>query len=1210
MTRTVVHGAFSKIMREEDCNIQDHLRNHVHLTNCIHVKNHLHKHSPNPMSAESAFIRDLIVLQRSRSLRDPSTSPSWHSPIADSLAKRLEKGAIQAGRRSVGHDHTIESKTGFSSSPLIAGFEAPKVVEWESKNSLEVGKENDGTEALDNQNTEGRMKKIGKSKSEVSARRGRAATAETRNLTDATGTSKVEERSSGLADPSHLHPDLGKGKKLINKDSHSQSHYEKSILRQVKGLFLDGEEVGPSQSHLHSRGIQHKMVVLRPSTNGRGSDSRDRSILGAELGAFKKRKLKGTRIHRALPGSRVGGHSELSLVSDSLANTAAHAKYHSEWNGISRFEENDESELTHAPRNGCGIPWNWSRIHHRGKTFLDMAGRSFSCGLSDSRIRKAEGPSPQIRTGSQVQASPDMLAMSNHSDSSERSDSEILPLLNEPSGSQASSQSAAWIQDYSGELGIYGNQSLKQDRDADLVSEGMSGDRRTFRQYLQSGQLVAGERHRSLTQKYVPKSFMDLVGQNLVSQALSNAISQKKVGLLYIFYGPHGTGKTSCARVFARALNCQSQEYPRPCGSCNSCIAHELGKNSSVREVGPVGSIDFENVMEHFEEMMLSKKPSMYQVFIIDDCDSLPSDSWSAISKIIDRAPRRVAFILISTNVDHLPHMIISRCQKFFFPKLRDADIISTLHFIATQENIEIERDALKLIATRSDGSLRDAEMTLEQLSLLGQRISVSLVQELVGLVSDDKLVDLLDLALSADTVSTVKTLRETMEAGVEPLALMSQLATIITDILAGSYVFTRERLRRKFFRRPTLTKEEMERLRQALKTLSEAEKQLRMSNDRLTWLTAALLQLAPEQQYIVPSSSADTSFNHSPLRASSRPESRPQASIRHELSNKRRSNLHIASTSDDRGAGQVPALSHEDVEEIWVNVLEKLQSNTLKQFLDREGQLISVNISTVPTVKVLFTSHSNKAKAEKFKACISQAFHAVLHFPVKVEFLHEVKEKRVDVQSSLAIIAEKDTAHKTSDEKLRADDKVPKPGQGDGKRSSKITNTKAGSSQGRKLHPNSQEIDKNEIVEITASLGQLKNSVQLDENNLGSAWVEEAADRHQSFSVSVQAEKVKPRNHSLRKSLVKGKVSLAHVIQQAESTQHGGWSRHEDISIAEKLEQENLRLEPSSRVLLCWKASKVTLRKLPRPKSRASRTRPFLKLVPCARCPCSKSPM
>ncbi|XP_031494271.1 protein STICHEL-like 3 isoform X2 [Nymphaea colorata] len=1207
MTRTVVHGASSKILREEDCNIQDHLRNHVHLTNCIHVKNHLHKYSPNPMSAESALIRDLIVLQRSRSLRDPSTSPSWHSPIADSLAKRLEKGAIQAGRRSVGPDHTIESRTGFSSSPLLASFEASRVVERESKNCLEVGKENDGSGVVVYQNIQGRMKKVGKGKGEASAPKGREANVEMRNLAGATGTSKVEERSSALADYSHLHPDLGKrktvskGRKLVIKDSHSQSHHEKSILEQVKEIYLDGEDVGPSQSHLHSR---HKMVIQRPGTSGRGSDNIDRSNLGAEFGAFKKRKLKSARISRALPGSRVGGgHNELSLVSDSLANAAAHAKYRSEWNGISGYEENDETELTHAPRNGCGIPWNWSRIHHRGKTFLDMAGRSFSCGLSDSRLRKAEGPS------SQVPASPDMLATSNQSDSSARSDSEVLPLLNEPSGSQASSQSAAWVRDYSGELGIYGNQRLKQDRDSDLVSEGRSGDQQTFRQYLQSGELIPGERHRSLTQKYVPKSFMDLVGQNLVSQALSNAIAQKKVGLLYIFYGPHGTGKTSCARVFARALNCQSLEYPRPCGSCNSCIAHELGKSSSVHEVGPVGSLDFENVMEHFEDMVLSKKSSLYRVFIIDDCDSLPSDSWSAISKIIDRAPRRIVFILISTNIDHLPHMIISRCQKFFFPKLRDADIISTLHFIATQENIEIERDAVKLIATRSDGSLRDAEMTLEQLSLLGQRISVSLVQELVGLVSDDKLVDLLDLALSADTVSTVKTLREIMEAGVEPLALMSQLATIITDILAGSYVFTRERLRRKFFRRPTLSKEEMERLRQALKTLSEAEKQLRMSNDRLTWLTAALLQLAPEQQYIVPSSSADTSFNHSPLRPSSRDESRTRTSIHLELSKNRRSNLHVASTSDDHGVGQIPGLSHKDMEEIWANVLEKIQSNTLKQFLDREGQLISVNVGTAPTVKLLFTSHSNKAKAEKFKACISQAFHAVLHFSVEVEFLHETKEKKGDVQSSLAVIAENDTSHRISDQKLRAHNKVPKAGQSDGRRSSKSTNTKVGSSsQGRKLHPNSQETTKNEIVEITASPIQLKSNV-LDENNMESAWVEEAADRHQSSSVSVHARKVKSRDHSLRKSLVKGKVSLAHVIQQAESTQHGGRSRCEGISIAEKLEQENLRLEPSSRVMLCWKASKVTLRKLPRLKSRPRRTRSLLKLVPCGRCACSKSP-
>jgi DNA polymerase III subunit gamma/tau len=231
----------------------------------------------------------------------------------------------------------------------------------------------------------------------------------------------------------------------------------------------------------------------------------------------------------------------------------------------------------------------------------------------------------------------------------------------------------------------------------------------------------------------MPRTFRDLVGQNLVAQALLNAVMRRKVGLLYVFYGPHGTGKTSCARIFARALNCQSLEHPKPCGFCNSCIAHDMGKNRNIREVGPVSNFDFESIMDLLDSMIVSQQPSQYRVFIFDDCDTLSPDCWSAISKVIDRAPRRVVFVLVSSSLDVLPHIIISRCQKFFFPKLKDADIIYTLQWIATKEDLEIDKDALKLIASRSDGSLRDAEMTLEQLSLLGQRISVPLVQELVS---------------------------------------------------------------------------------------------------------------------------------------------------------------------------------------------------------------------------------------------------------------------------------------------------------------------------------------------------------------------------------------------------------------------------------------------------------------------------------------------
>ncbi|KAG8086169.1 hypothetical protein GUJ93_ZPchr0010g9924 [Zizania palustris] len=510
-------------------------------------------------------------------------------------------------------------------------------------------------------------------------------------------------------------------------------------------------------------------------------------------------------------------------------------------------EEVHKSQMSQDTRNVCGIPWNWSRIHHRGKSFLDMAGRSFSCGLSDpksaSAARRSEAAA--ISAGSRGymngSRSHPHFPVTARLTSSSSSDSDSLPLLVDGVRNGIGGISR---RSFSGELRIFSNQT--SELDSDLASEARGSQR---------------GRHRSLTQKYSPRTFKDVVGQSLVVQALSNAILKRKIGLVYVFYGPHGTGKTSCARVFAKALNCHSAGHPRPCDSCASCIAHNLGKSRSLMEIGPVGNIDLDSIVDILDNAMLSPAPTQHRVFIIDDCNTLPPDTWSVISKVIERAPRRVVFVLISPSLD-LPHIIVSRCQKFFFPKLKECDIVNTLQWISTSEGLDVDRDALKLIASRSDGSLRDAEMTLDQLSLLGQRISMLLVQELVGLVSDDKLVDLLDLALSADTVNTVKTLRDITETGVEPLALMSQIATIITDILAGTYTFTRERVRRKFFKHPALSKDDMEKLRQALKTLSEAEKQLRVSNEKMTWLTAALLQLAPDKQYVLPSSSTSTSFN------------------------------------------------------------------------------------------------------------------------------------------------------------------------------------------------------------------------------------------------------------------------------------------------------------------------------------------------------------
>ncbi|KAH6759476.1 AAA-type ATPase family protein [Perilla frutescens var. frutescens] len=1168
MTRAVR----DRILKDVNGNISDHLRNHIHLTNCIHLKNHMHKNSP--ILADRALMRELVVLQRSRSLRDPSASPpSWQSPsVIDVLLKRGEMDELVGGRRSIGIEHGRIS----GSSPVPA----PKAA------SAQVSRHNeDATAAV--------IDRSGKDGIRGHRRVKRGESSEKFPGNDV----HWEDGDGHPEDGSHLVPDRVSGnsqsrdKSAETKGGHRQDRQLKTLSDQLKNVPVESDGAVSSRNHGNGRRIHSEKTPEEAGVSIRQRSSLNRG---------KRRRFRGARSRRPSIAIRdAEAQNEMSVASNSFGEGGASQKYHMEEEVQHLYDQN----VNGVPGNGCGIPWNWSRIHDRGKSFLDMAGRSLSCGLSESRLKKGGSNS----RGMDI---PNMPVMS--SSSSTRSDAEGLPLLLDPSGSQGSIDQAAWLHDYSGELGIYAGNLLKQETDSDLASEGRSREQHRFRKHN-------NERHQNITQKYMPRTFRDLVGQNLVVQALSNAIVKRKVGLLYLFYGPHGTGKTSCARIFARALNCQSMEHPKPCGFCNSCIAQSTGKSRNVREIGPVSNVDLESIIGLLGNVTASQLQSQYRVFIFDECDTVSAECWSAILKVIDRAPRRVVFVLVCSSLDALPHIIISRCQKFFFPKVKDADIIYTLQWIATKEDLEIDKDALKLIASRSDGSLRDAEMTLEQLSLLGKRISLGLVQELVGLVSDEKLVDLLDLALSADTVNTVKNLRDIMESGVEPLALMSQLATIITDILAGSYDVTRERPRRKFFRRRELTKDDMEKLRQALKTLSEAEKQLRVSTDRITWLTAALLQLAPDQQYLLPNSSADSSFNHSPLvlngsslremprksnaempsfQAGSSGNVHHNAKLKgtgyagnqHEGGQMTSQLVHVSS-NDKSQINNVQAVYHEKLEAIWLDVLERIPVNSIREFMYQEGKLISVSYGAAPTVQLMFNSQLTKSKAEKYRLHILQAFESVLRCPVTLEIRCE--SRNGTGRGPILLPATQTPSHLDVNFTPNTSNWMPTASHNDmGRLQNRDTTT-------------SSEVNRREIVEIEASPVEYKGVKRGDDKvDSDRRSVENAGVTSSQKISTVLGEK----NQCL--TLVKGKVSLAHVIQHAEGcSQHSGWSKRKAVSIAEKLEQENLRLEPSSRRLLCWNPPKLNRRKLSRLKIRSRKTQTLLRFVSCGRCLSGRSP-
>ncbi|KAL8249420.1 hypothetical protein R6Q59_006288 [Mikania micrantha] len=602
-----------RILKDANGNVSDHQHNHIHLTNCIHLKNHMHKNSP--MMTERSLMRDLLVLQRSRAVREPSMSPPLFqsSPALDPLLEQVEKdgdGGGDGGRRSIGL----------------------------SVNSLLNVGMGDGI--------------YRRKKKEESGRKG--------------------FKDDPRIDVGDTFPRSSDDKHKQNRQKSKQDDHVKTLSQQVNNVPNDSDNVASSHNCIHGG------MELKSTLHSHG------------LKRVKKRRKfrSGTRVSRP------------SKTNTSMAS-----------NFTSQVEYAGQRNVTRGLEGSCGIPFNWSDMHDHRKSFLEAAGRSLSCGLSDSRSK---------RDGQQD--SGQLPVMSYHSTSS--TNSESLPLLIN-SSQESREDPAAWVHDYSGKLDLYAENLFKSEMDSDLSSEARLGHQKRSRD---------NTRHQNLTQKYTPRTFQDLVGQNLAVQALSNAIARNKIGLLYVFYGPHGTGKTSCARIFAQALTCQSLDHPKPCGYCNSCVAHDTGKNQNIQEVGPMNNLGYNSTMKLFKNMIISHKPSHYRVVIINDCDTLDSNCWSAISKVVDRAPRHMVFVFVNSSLDVLPHTIISRCQKFFFPKLKDADIIDTLQWIATKEDFEIDKDALKLIALRSNGSLRDAEMTLEQLSLLGKKISVTLVQELVFL--------------------------------------------------------------------------------------------------------------------------------------------------------------------------------------------------------------------------------------------------------------------------------------------------------------------------------------------------------------------------------------------------------------------------------------------------------------------------------------------
>jgi len=287
-----------------------------------------------------------------------------------------------------------------------------------------------------------------------------------------------------------------------------------------------------------------------------------------------------------------------------------------------------------------------------------------------------------------------------------------------------------------------------------------------------------------LHHKYRPQTFQQLVGQAVIATTLSNGVRTGRIAPAYMLTGPRGTGKTSSARILAKALNCQStnQPTPEPCGVCALCQAITQGNALDIIEIDAASHTGVDNVREMIERAQFAPVQARYKVFIIDECHMLSGAAFNALLKTLEEPPERVVFILATTDPQRVPATIISRCQRFDFRRIAQADMEAHLRQIAEQEGIEITPAALTLVAQLAQGGMRDAESLLDQLSLLPPPIQPEQVWQLAGRVPERDLLELVQGIYTEPLMAVLQRGRALLERGWEPLQLYQQLVGFVRD--------------------------------------------------------------------------------------------------------------------------------------------------------------------------------------------------------------------------------------------------------------------------------------------------------------------------------------------------------------------------------------------------------------------------------------------